>query len=476
MTRPGDTWKELAATGAVGLASAHVGWGFVHGGPAATVYDIFLAACLAYVVSSPFAMMVGFMSVLFVRPAELDPSLEVWKLGKATMVGAVAYFGLSRMVARRARPASTPFNLYMIWLTLAVYASAYLGIARGESLVKFQEVFVKIVLLFFLIVNVLDNQERVRRFMVALSVLLTFVGGYTIWMKFSGTALLEGTRAAGVGMHGDPNDTAMALLMAAPFLIAAVLDTRGLQRLGFLVLLAIVVGGILATQSRGGLLGLAVGVFALVRHRVKSRLFTAAVAVAFAAAVLVIGLRGRATVQAGPMDESAQSRIVAWKAGLHMLRARPVLGMGYETFGHAFPSFAEAVPFEKKSMTAHNSYILCVAEVGLVGSVPFFLMVAGSLLIANRASALARSLPPSLDRAVLTGYAGNVAASFTAAFFLSQTWLWFMYILFAQAAAIGCVHAITFEPGRRVLQIFMPRLAERVAAPPRNRSLEGLES
>lgn len=447
----------LAALG-VAVVAAHVGWRFVSSGPAMPVLELGLLACMAYLASSPLAMLVGFMAVLFIRPAEIFPALEVLMLGKLTMVATLGYFLLSRFVERKLRPVSSGFNLYMIWLTVAVYISGYLGIARAESQAVFQEVFIKIVLLFFLVLNLVDSPSRSRQLMLALSGLVAFVGAYTLWAKFTGTDLVEGSRAGGVGMLGDPNDTAMTLLLVAPFLIAAWLDTRGLLRLAVLVLLLLVLGGLVATQSRGGFIGLAVGLFVLFKHRLKSRMVTLGVVGLVFAAVLAVGLRGRETVQSGQLDESAQGRLIAWKAGLRMVEARPLFGMGFSTFGYAFPSYAEALPFEKKSMTAHNSYILCAAEVGIAGTIPFLLLVVGTLTLSAQIAAKARSMPASLERAVLTGFAGNAAASFTAAFFLSQTWLWFFYIIFAQAAALARLHGLRFRPGRWFMRQLSPRV------------------
>jgi len=40
------------------------------------------------------------------------------------------------------------------------------------------------------------------------------------------------------------------------------------------------------------------------------------------------------------------------------------------------------------------------------------------------------------------GNVGNLAAVLTAAFFLSQTWMWFVYILFAQTAALRRLYGV----------------------------------
>ncbi len=449
--------------GLVALAASS-GWFFVAKSPVFPVVALLALALGAWLVSSPFAMLVGFLAVLFVRPAELFPALEALKLGKLSMLGAVGYFVLSRLFLRRVQPAPTSFNVLMVWLAVAVWVSGQVGIGRALSDAVFTDVFVKILLLFFLIVHLLDSPRRALQFQLVLSGLTGFIAAYTLWAKSTGTALIEGTRAAGVGMHGDPNDTALVLLMGAPFLIAATLETRGLRRFGLGLLLVLVLAGIVSTQSRGGFLGLGAGVFVLMRHRFKSRAARVSLVAVLVLGMAAVGLKGRATTAGGGVDESAQGRLVAWKAGMRMFRARPLTGMGLSTFGMAFPAYAEALPFEKKSMTAHNSYVLCLAEVGLFGTTPFVLLVVGTLVVSLRVSRGAATAPPSLERALRLGFAGNAAAVLTASFFLSQTWMWFLYILFAQAAALGVLYGVPFRPGAALLRLFAPRVG-RLPAP-----------
>ncbi len=55
------------------------------------------------------------------------------------------------------------------------------------------------------------------------------------------------------------------------------------------------------------------------------------------------------------LDESASERLVAWTEGLEMLKAQPILGVGYGQF------------LDHHTLTAHNSLVLCFAETGLLG-------------------------------------------------------------------------------------------------------------
>jgi putative inorganic carbon (HCO3(-)) transporter len=405
--------------------------------PVAPVVIAVAIAVGIFLVRSPFVMMVMFVAVLFIRPAELFPVLDPLKLGKLTALGALGLFVLSKFVRRDTSWAKSTHNFLMVWLVIAVLISSFFGTWPGESLRYFTEVFVKIIILYVLVVNMVNTRERAISFQISLSCLTGFLGAYALWMKFTGQAMVEGSRAGGVGMLGDPNDLALTLLVATPFLLGACMETSGRVRRRFLFLLVLTAGGIIATQSRGGLIGLAVGLYFVLRHRIKSRAVVLVVAaVMLAGLALAAGVGDRRGLESQGLDESAEGRLAAWRAGGRMLRAHPAFGVGYEQFPYNFLAYADSFPTGKKIMAAHNSYVKAFAEVGFVGATPFMLLILISIIASIRLWNYSKTLPPGIERALLMGNVGNLMAVLTAAFFLSQTWMWFIYILFAQVAVL----------------------------------------
>jgi hypothetical protein len=88
-----------------------------------------------------------------------------------------------------------------------------------------------------------------------------------VYNKLNGIGLVEGGRVT-ISRHlqsqiGDPNDLSLVLLFPVSFLCAELFNKNnsGFTKFCVLIVLAIVTYGIIATQSRGGLLGL-VAIFA----------------------------------------------------------------------------------------------------------------------------------------------------------------------------------------------------------------------
>ncbi len=158
-----------------------------------------------------------------------------------------------------------------------------------------------------------------------------------------------GVRVRYVGRLNDPNETSLAVALIAPIAMALYELRRTLRR--WLLMMGTILGVALAvyfSQSRGGQLVFA-AVFATYLYR-KSGIKGLIVAALMAMPLMLFG--GRSGDEA---EESSQERLECWLTGMELFRASPIYGIGaYRFTDHHF-------------LTAHNSYVLAVAETGFVG-------------------------------------------------------------------------------------------------------------
>ena len=108
--------------------------------------------------------------------------------------------------------------------------------------------------------------------------------------------------------------------------------------------------GLYLTHSRGAMIALLIA--AIVTGRKKLGIIPSAIG----AGLLFVGLT--ATGWTGGRDVSAASgsdRTDAWGAGLELLKAHPLFGVGYGRFSEYY------------TITAHNTLVVCAAELGLFG-------------------------------------------------------------------------------------------------------------
>src|SRR5262249_54778872 len=145
----------------------------------------------------------------------------------------------------------------------------------------------------------------------------------------------------------------LAMAMATPMALGAVMGIgRWWTRLWNLAVVPVLVWTIFLTDSRGGMLALAAAVFLLVRRR----LGRIGIILGAVAALGFVAFGPSRMSQMSADEESAHGRVVAWQAGLEMIQSSPVWGVGEDQF------------VEHHNLTAHNSLVLCLAELGLLGT------------------------------------------------------------------------------------------------------------
>jgi hypothetical protein len=159
-----------------------------------------------------------------------------------------------------------------------------------------------------------------------------------------------GGRVRWMGTMEDPNELALALGISLPFAFAFLDRRRTGPRLLLVGVTAAVVGFCaILTQSRGGQLVFAtvLGIYFVRRVGITRG---GIVGLLFAIPFIMFGGRSGDTA-----ESSTEERTYLWWYGLHMFTASPLVGVGAGRF------------LEYQHLTAHNSYILALAELGFPG-------------------------------------------------------------------------------------------------------------
>jgi len=226
-------------------------------------------------------------------------------------------------------------------------------------------------------------------------------------------------RVRGVGFFNDPNDFAQAIVMTMPMLWWFYRKGRWLRNLLYLGAPGIMMGyAVFLTNSRGALLGMASLLFFGVRSVLGTTRTTVLMVVLGGGAMLgnMTGGRGFSS-----QEESASGRIDAWYEGLMMLKSSPIVGVGYGNFT------------EHHFLTAHNSFVLCFAELGLLG---YFLWLALLVLSYKSVNSVVQNAPMgSLERDAGLLLRSSFIGYMTCAWFLSRTYQPILFALMALCSA-----------------------------------------
>ncbi|MCK5926678.1 O-antigen ligase [Nocardioides sp.] len=237
----------------------------------------------------------------------------------------------------------------------------------------------------------------------------------------------EDPRAA--GPIADANDFAFYLLPALP--LAMALRRPGPVPGRWDLAAAVVTVGMVATVSRGAMLGLGVMlVVALLSRQVRLRDLVGLAGVLLAAAsVLAVWQRelvmDSLTQKTAIAGQNVSERFYLWDAAARMVLDRPLLGHGPGSFAAEHAWFASRLPVDTRNDldVAHNTYLEVAAEAGFVGLAVFLVLLLVGLSGAW-AAWRAGSRVGRIGAAVVAGLVGtSVAACFVTEQFFLPLWL-----------------------------------------------------
>jgi len=120
-------------------------------------------------------------------------------------------------------------------------------------------------------------------------------------------------------------------------------------------------------------------------------------------------------------DYTFQQRVATVKAGLAMFAAHPLVGVGINCAVVAFPLYASDDFKSKGALVIHNTIIQALSETGILGFVPFVLLIAFGLYHAKQSRSseylqpagrrMAAGLEVSLWGAMICGLSGGFLLS-----------------------------------------------------------------
>jgi len=370
-----------------------------------------------------------FLMLAYLSPADLIPSLgpyriQLWFAALALLAGVFS-------IMRNPNPLRMPQVYLMLGLFFAVGLSRFSRHHPGASLSADLNFAVSAIPFYFVLFNSgsLRALKIINMVLISVGIYLAIQGILSYILVTHETAAVMYVydaetgnvlrRIRGLGFLADPNDLAQYFLIVIAILGIG-LRRNSAARLTIILPVALLLVGILLTKSRGGMLGI-VTFLALTLNdklgRVTSWVF---------GGVILLGLLafnftgGRAISMTGGAD-----RLAIWSDGLGKFKASPLWGIGYDQFTSGYEH------------TAHNSFVLCFTELGLIG---YFFWLALIIYSLYQLRAIIRLEPKNDYQRDLQRWAKGIRiALFTflvTSWFLSRTYNLTFYLLIAIIASL----------------------------------------
>jgi len=409
----------------------------------------------------PFLALVGFTFILLLAPQTMVPGLVVaLAVLRPALTAAAISVGahvIRRVLTRRPLTVLTR----EIWMAggLLVLASASVAWSYwpGGSASFLIGVYIKSLVVFWLIANVLSTPARFRRFLLVLALsgaplAITAVINYRAGQFIEGAVGVNRIAGYDAPLTHNPNDLALMLNLLIPLAIGLLLARPGrLLRAALITTIALEVAGVVVTFSRAGFLALAATALACLWKLSKGR------HLGWALLVVVLGVASLPFLPAGYTKRlatvantnadttgSAQARWNDTLAAVRFVAKNPIVGAG---IGQDILALNEERGLQWRSV--HNVFLQQAVELGVPGFLLFVLLVT-SCLKAARAVERASYEGDAADLpALATGVRMSLVTFVIAGFFHPAGYHFYFYYIAGLAVALKVIAATARpEPAR----------------------------
>lgn len=235
----------------------------------------------------------------------------------------------------------------------------------------------KILLIYLLAVNlplitILDSKERLFKF-------------FRLWLVIHIVLSIVTIKSKGVGASSflqDENDLALTLIVALPYAFYQYQSKllNRFVRYFFIISFIMLILAIVATQSRGGFLGMAVAVISIValnKNKFKN-IFGIIILSLISLFFIPQSYFGEVESISDTSDSTRNDRFYLWARATHMFIDYPVFGVGSGNYPSRLPEYQEKDPDYdpmkmplRGGMVCHSLYFSIISEYGFVGTLVF---------------------------------------------------------------------------------------------------------
>lgn len=277
---------------------------------------------------------------------------------------------------------------------------AYPGLAQNWELFT---TLAKTVLFCVLMPMFVLSRKRIHAMVVMIALGISF-HGILDGLKFISSAGAH--KAQSIAKFGDNNYLGVIILMCMPFLFYLVnYSEKKLAKYGFIVTLVLMLLAVIATQSRGalvGLMSLAI-IYILSTKRKLLGIFILSIGFLFVTQVVSDKWTSRMqTIQSAEEDSSFMGRVKAWQVSSAIALENPIFGGGFravqshdlwDQFKDApgLLGFVDTPVLNRSGVAAHSIWFEVLGDQGFPGLLLFLLLIVNSFLTRREINLLVKS-------------------------------------------------------------------------------------
>ena len=334
-----------------------------------------------------FGALIFFTCILLLSPQVWFPALKPLRI--AFLTGGIAAAALLWETWRDRKPLGFNREIALCFILLAwTFMTIPVSYWPGGSVATLTDIYIKAVIVFWLLANVITTESRLRLLRTIL-ILCTVPLAVTAVKNFMTGSFIPDNEAVsritgyGQGLSANPNDLAFVLNLLLPLSIAYFLSAKS-RTMSMLCLGTIVVNvaGVVVTFCRAGFLGLTTigGMYFLkmIRRRGADRAWAFALvgAAILALPMLPESYVDRLSTITNIQSDPTGSSQIRWRdtvAAVQFVVEHPIIGAGL-----GMDVLALNQVRGEKWYAVHNVYLQYAVDLGLPGALLFIFLLGGA--------------------------------------------------------------------------------------------------
>jgi putative inorganic carbon (hco3(-)) transporter len=352
------------------------------------------------------------------------------------------------------------------WLSSAVFGVA-LEDENWEYLIKITKIFI-FVFFFIRAVNSFINYK-----MVIWAFILS-----ALFLSYQAHLVKTGGRIDSIGGIDFSEANGFAAFLAITIVFAAFqfLDASWVMKILYVLGIALMCDTLILTQSRAVLIGIAAAVpYVLFRSPPKKLkqifvylilgviMFINLMDANFIARMSTIAQTIQYARSSGMYSETQNiDRLEFWTASLPMFKDHP-MGVGIKNFKNIVPQYDPRNP----GMDAHNTYVTCYTEIGIIGIALFLIIILEAVLQMNRIRRLVRGKSHAAEISVFATSLGAALVVYLCGYMMTHSILYaeILWILLSMPICLEHAARNLLAENQSAATLDASQMAEQAASP-----------
>lgn len=376
----------------------------------------------------------------YLRPSDFIPALRPLRLSLViellTLISWLLYLKQTKIGLKWNK-----LHYYYFGFLIVIAITIPLAYNNHVAYNMFQAMAVNFII-YLIATNRIDSIGRLNKLIWMLLLIFAYfalkgIYNYAVLRHVVGSERTSG--AVGGSFISDENDFALALNFMIPFAFFYFLEIyKGIKKYFVLGILILLVLGVIASNSRGGWIGLMVALLLGILWS-KRKVLGMVIACFLAVAIVLFAPSnywGEVESISQVHEGTAQARIYYWKAGVKMFLSHPLFGVGAGNGPIRMPEYVTGFRNTNTQWgrTFHGTFPQVMAELGGAGLLIYLAMILYSISRMRKVLKIRLEQDGKIAKTIAKAIIVSIIAYIVTAIFLSTAYypeLWTLYVLTA---------------------------------------------